>query len=83
MSKSIYTPGYYVKNGVTRVANSPAQAVALQFDGYKLASDEPQVEESAPETEEPDTDETPVEVAEVDKAPKPTPPPSRTDNDKD
>jgi len=43
---SEYEPRTYVKGDVTRVAKSPAAAVALEFDGYKLRKDAAPSEEA-------------------------------------
>lgn len=68
-----YPTGVYVKGDDERVANTPARAVALAFEGYKLKSDEsaeeaPEVTET-PAVVEPKPD-APVEVADADKAPR-------------
>lgn len=36
MSDSLYEPGVYVKGDDERVANTPARAVALVFEGFSL-----------------------------------------------
>lgn len=36
MTNAQYAPGVYVKGDVERVANTPARAVALVFDGFRL-----------------------------------------------
>ena len=72
---SEYEPRTYTKNGAERVAHSPSDAVALEFDGYSPVEDEaPQDQapaESAPENapEQPEAVE-PGSPAPEQKAPK-------------
>lgn len=85
---SAFQPGIYVKNGVERTAHTRRDAVALEFEGFRLVTrPEPDVEETS-ETETQETEgqnggeQQPVDpkVTEppADK-PVPTPPPTKKD----
>lgn len=45
-----YPTGTYVKDGRTKTANTPAKAVALVFQGYRLVEEAPAEQVQAPET---------------------------------
>lgn len=70
MSDSPYKPGTYVKGDSERVANSAADAVALQFDGYSLKEDAPASTAEAPVDEQPSAQPDAVKPG---KAPSPSP----------
>lgn len=54
---SDYEPGEYVKGGKRKHADTPADAVALVFEGYKRVEDKPTQNVGPAPVDEPDEDE--------------------------